>query len=222
MASRLTGRREVLVPRIDRPRAARGDPHLLRPPRLARQIEVELVDHDPATGRRRPGRSRAKLSGATAAVYFENPSFLGGDRGRRRRDRCARARRTAPRRSSGVDPISLGVLAPPARLRRRHRRRHDPAARRAHELRRRRRAASSPPATRSATRASTRRSMLSICDTIVAGRARVRHRALRPDVVRHARGGQRLDGQLGLPVGDRERRRTCRCSGRTASPSSAS
>ena len=37
-------------------------------------------------------------------------------------------------------------------------------------------------------------------------RARVRHRPLRADVVRQPRGGQRLDGELGLPLGDRQRR----------------
>ena len=38
------------------------------------------------------------------------------------------------------------------------------------------------------------------------GRARLRDRPLRADVVRQPRGGQRLDGQLRLPLGGRERR----------------
>ena len=55
----------------------------------------------------------AKLTTDTAAVYFENPSFLGG-----LETRGAEISRLAHERGAlcvvGVDPISLGVLAPPS------------------------------------------------------------------------------------------------------------
>ena len=101
MASRITGRREVLVPGVARSRAPRRDPHLLR---AARDGEP----HRRRARRPRPGdracstspTSSASSPTGTAAVYFENPSYLGADRGRGGRDRPARARRAAPRRSS--------------------------------------------------------------------------------------------------------------------------
>ena len=69
---------------------------------------------DPATGRSTWPTSSASSPTGTAAVYFESPSYLGVIEADGRRDRRARPRRTARELIVGVDPISLGVLAPPA------------------------------------------------------------------------------------------------------------
>ncbi|WNV85638.1 aminomethyl-transferring glycine dehydrogenase subunit GcvPA [Umezawaea sp. Da 62-37] len=113
MAARLTGRREVLVPdTIDPERLAvirtscgtreLGDP-----------ITVVTVPHDPATGRVDVPALTAAISGATAAVYLETPTYLGvveADAA----DIAALARRNGAETIVGVDPISLGVLLPPS------------------------------------------------------------------------------------------------------------
>ena len=137
------------------------------PPELAGHIEVELVGARPprpaastsTTCARSSRRGRRPCSSTT-------PRSSASSSRARRRSRRSRARAGAET-IVGVDPISLGIVAPPVRVRRRHRRR----------LRRSRsactcpaaaaRAGSSRPATRSATRASTRRS-----SSASAGRSR--------------------------------------------------
>ena len=54
---------------------------------------------------------RAKLSADTAAVYFENPGYLG--QFEPRAEICAAARDAGAVSVAGVDPISLGIVAPP-------------------------------------------------------------------------------------------------------------
>jgi len=108
MAERITGRPEVLVAGT------------MSPPRLAvlnnycRQVmEVKTVDFHRETGLMDLDDLRAKLSGDVAAVFFENPSYLGfietqGE---------AIAKMVHANGSIlivGADPISLGVLKPPA------------------------------------------------------------------------------------------------------------
>src|SRR5581483_3299719 len=90
------------------------------------------------------------------------------------------------------------------RLWRRHRRRLDPAARGAHELRRRRRGVHRL-ARRGALRARVPHAQPLDLRHRRPGRARLRDRALPPDLLRLARGGKRLDGELDVPVGGRRR-----------------
>ena len=75
-------------------------------------IDVTLVDYDPATGRLDLADLERKLSERTAAVYVENPSYLGTIEAE-----AAEIARLAHEAGAelivGVDPISLGVLAPP-------------------------------------------------------------------------------------------------------------
>ena len=118
----------------------------------------------PSTSTRRPAGStsttcKRKLARDDGRRLLREPRLSRRDRGRGASEIAQLAREAGAETIVGVDPISLGVLAPPGQLRRRHRGRLDAAARRSHELRRRRRAASSPRATRSATRANTRRCM---------------------------------------------------------------
>ena len=143
---------------------------------------------------------------------------LGPDRGRAlrqpvvsRRHRAARRRdrgaRPQPRRRDDRRRRPALARHPRAavRVRRGHRRRQHPAARRAHVLRRRRRRLHRDPR-RAALRARVPDAAAQHLRDDRPGRARVRDRALRADLVRQPRGGQRLDGQLGLPLGGRERR----------------
>jgi glycine dehydrogenase subunit 1 len=108
MASRITGRHEVLLPRTV------GSDKLSRIKDYNKpDIEIKLVGYDPETGQLDLDDLRAQISAKTAAVYFENPSYLGfietkGDEiSRIAHDRGAIC-------VVGADPISLGVLTPPA------------------------------------------------------------------------------------------------------------
>ena len=134
-------RSEVLVPANLDPERARGHPHLLRAAgdgRATSTIVEVAIDARPAALDLDRSASASSATN-TAAVYFETPDYLGvietDAPSRSRSSRTSAGAETIV----GVDPISLGVLAPPGQLRRRHRGRLDPAARRAHELRRRRR-----------------------------------------------------------------------------------
>jgi glycine dehydrogenase subunit 1 len=112
MASRMTGRREALVPRSLDPERLAVIRTYCEPRETASHLDVTLVDFDPATGRIDLDDVAAKLSDQTAAVYFETPSYLGTIEAD-----AAELTRLAHEHGAeaivGVDPISLGVLAPP-------------------------------------------------------------------------------------------------------------
>ena len=112
MAARLNGRAEVLV-------AGSLDPERLgvirtycEPRETRSHLDVTLVDFDPGTGRLDLADLRGKVSERTAAVYVENPSYLGTIEAE-----AAEIVRVAHEAGAeaivGVDPISLGVLAAP-------------------------------------------------------------------------------------------------------------
>ena len=113
MASRLTGRQKVLVPRrLDPERRAVID-NYCEPEAMPTHIEVVEIEPDPATGTLSLTDLAAKLDDRTAAVYFENPGYLG------QIEAAASAIADAAREAGaetivGVDPISLGLLAPPS------------------------------------------------------------------------------------------------------------
>lgn len=108
MAARVKSRNEILVPRI------------ISPERLATLkvyaepagISVKNVDYDAGSGEISLQDLRNKLSDKTAAVYVENPSYLGfietqtDDIGQQARSHGALF-------IVGVDPTSLGLLKPP-------------------------------------------------------------------------------------------------------------
>ena len=112
MASRLTGRREVLVPRSMDPERLAVVRNYCGRVELAEHLDLVLVEHDPATGRLDLGDLRAKLSPRTAAVYLETPTYLGVVE-IEVAEIAALARAQGAETVVGVDPISLGVLAPP-------------------------------------------------------------------------------------------------------------
>ncbi|GAB4538835.1 MAG: hypothetical protein Kow0063_27090 [Anaerolineae bacterium] len=108
MATRITGRRQVLLPRIIRADKLSKIRDYCKP-----DIEVRLVDNDAASGNLDLDALKAEISHQTAAVYFENPACLGFIE--TRGDEIARiAHEYGALCVVDADPISLGVLTPPA------------------------------------------------------------------------------------------------------------
>ena len=108
MACRITGRRGVLVPETmsaDRRSQLRG---FTKP-----FATIETVARDPANGCIDLADLRTRVSGETAAVVIESPGYLGLiETGAA--EIAAIAHDAGAMLIAGVDPISLGVLAPPA------------------------------------------------------------------------------------------------------------
>jgi glycine dehydrogenase subunit 1 len=112
MAARLTGRDQVLVPRAISPERLGVIRTYCGAPELPRHVEVVLVGYDPATGALDVDDLRTKLTPRTAAVLLENPGFLGAFE-RNAADIAALAREAGAETIVAVDPLSLGVVAPP-------------------------------------------------------------------------------------------------------------
>jgi glycine dehydrogenase subunit 1 len=108
MASRLAGRRQALLcGSLGRAKLSKIRDY------CHRAMDVELLPYDPATGQMDLDVLRAAISYETAAVYFENPSYLGliETQG----DEIARlAHEHGAICIVAANPLSLGVLAPPA------------------------------------------------------------------------------------------------------------
>jgi glycine dehydrogenase subunit 1 len=113
MASRLNGRHEVLVPRLIDPERLSVIRNYCEPVEMARHIDVVQVAHDKRAGGLDLRDLKAKISAKTAAVYIESPGYLGMIEGQGAE--IARiARSHGAETIVGADPISLGVLQPPA------------------------------------------------------------------------------------------------------------
>lgn len=113
MAARLTGRAEVLVPRSMDPERLAVIRSYCEPREMPSHIAVREIAYDKTTGQIDLADLRANLSVRTAAVYFESPGYLGTVEAQGAEiARLARAQ--GAETIVGVDPISLGVLAPPA------------------------------------------------------------------------------------------------------------
>ena len=108
MAARITGRRQVLIAGTTSPGKLSKIRDYCKP-----NVEIKLVDYEPETGQMDLDTLEAGISRETAAVYFENPSYLG-------------LIETQGEKIAGLahdhgticvvdaDPMSLGVLTPPA------------------------------------------------------------------------------------------------------------
>ncbi len=108
MASRMTGRNEVVIPRQLNPEIKLVLKNYLKP-----HISVKEVAFDPATGLVDLAALRASVTSKTAAVLIENPSYLGVLESEAEEiGKIARERRAEF--IVYADPISLGVLAPPS------------------------------------------------------------------------------------------------------------
>ena len=112
MAARMTGRNEVLVPRTISPERLAVLKSFCGPNDIGGHIAVREIDFDEQSGLLDLDDLRGAISNKTAAIYFENPSYLGfiesqGEEiSRIAHDHGAEC-------VVGVDPISLGVLAAP-------------------------------------------------------------------------------------------------------------
>jgi glycine dehydrogenase subunit 1 len=107
MAARVTGRDELLVP-------ASIAPERLRLLQVYSEswLNIRLISFEAKTGQLDLAQLEAALSDRTAAVYLENPTYLGFIEGQ-----CAEIAELAHRHGAlliaYVNPISLGVLTPP-------------------------------------------------------------------------------------------------------------
>ena len=108
MATRITGRREVLIAKIISADLLSKIRDYCKP-----EIEIKLIGYDSKTGQLDLDALEAEISDKTAAVYFENPSYLGFIE--TRGDEISKiAHGHGAVCVVGADPISLGVLTPPA------------------------------------------------------------------------------------------------------------
>ena len=108
MTSRITGRDEVLLQDI-----IFKDRFLVIKNYCTPVVKIKTVKHDPETGMMDIVDLKSKISSNTAAVYFENPSYLGfiethGE------NISSIAHENGALSIVGVDPISLGVIVPPS------------------------------------------------------------------------------------------------------------
>ena len=113
MATRMTGRNEVLVPRTISPERLAVLRSFCGPTDVGGHIAVRKVGFDAGSGLLDLDDLRGAISNTTAAVYFENPSYLGFIESQG--EEIARmAHDNGAECVVGVDPLSLGVLAAPA------------------------------------------------------------------------------------------------------------
>jgi len=107
MVVRTTGRHEILVPKTTSPERL----SVIRA-YCERLAEIKPIDYDPTTGQLDLRDLRRKISSRTAAIYMENPTYLGfieteGEEiGKIAHDNGALY-------IVGVEPLSLGLLTPP-------------------------------------------------------------------------------------------------------------
>jgi glycine dehydrogenase subunit 1 len=112
MAARLTGRTRVLIPEFIDPERRAVITNYCSPPEMQSSIEIVDIDIDPDSGLIDLADLDAKLSSEFAAVYFENPSYLGQIEAQAA-DISAMAQKHGAETIVGVDPLSLGILVPP-------------------------------------------------------------------------------------------------------------
>jgi glycine dehydrogenase subunit 1 len=108
MAVRMTKRHRILVAGTIKPQVLSKIRDYCGP-----SIAVDLLAVDPRTGQLDLARLEEDLSSETAAVYFENPSYLGALEAHGA-EVAALAHKSGSLCVIGVDPLSLGVIAPPA------------------------------------------------------------------------------------------------------------
>lgn len=113
MSNRLNGRKKVLLPKSMDPQILLIIRNYLKSVHEENALEIVLVDYDPKTGVMDLNDLKAKISEDVAAVYIENPTYLGTLE-------VNAAQIGAIAKEAGaefvvyVDPISLGVIEAPA------------------------------------------------------------------------------------------------------------
>ncbi len=112
MASRVTGRKEVLLPRTMDPQALMVVKNYMKGIREP-EIDIKMMEYDMNTGLIDINDMKSKVSSKTAAVFIENPSYLGLIE-TQAKEIGGIARENGAEFIVFADPISLGVIAPPA------------------------------------------------------------------------------------------------------------
>jgi len=112
MAARLTGRNKVLIPRFIDPERRAVIANYCEPINMPSHIEIIDLEVDSETGQLNLKDLDLKLNDQIAAVYFENPAYLGQIESQASKISAA-AKKAGAETIVGVDPISLGVLKPP-------------------------------------------------------------------------------------------------------------
>jgi len=108
MAGRITGRGQALIcGTIGKDKLSKVRDYV-RP-----HLELAMLGYQPSTGLMDLADLRARISDRTAAVYFENPSYLGFLE-TQAREIAEMAHATGALCVVSADPISLGVISPPA------------------------------------------------------------------------------------------------------------
>jgi glycine dehydrogenase subunit 1 len=113
MASRITGRSEILISQTVSPERLAVMKNFCHSEYVPAHISIKLVGYDAKTGLLDLEDLKRKISSKTAAVYFENPSYLGLTESQGE-EISKIAHDNGAECIVGVDPISLGVIAPPA------------------------------------------------------------------------------------------------------------
>lgn len=113
MASRMTARNEVLLPETISPERLAIIRTFCKSAVRKARIDVRLISYDSKTGLLDLESLENEISSKTAAVYIENPSYLGFIESQSERISKI-AHDNGAMSIVGVDPISLGVVAPPA------------------------------------------------------------------------------------------------------------
>jgi glycine dehydrogenase subunit 1 len=108
MAARITGRRQVLVSGYTGADKLSKMRDYLRP-----DLQIELIPHRIEDGSIDLEALNGMIGQETAAIYFENPSYLGAIE-TQGEQASALAHAAGALCVVSVDPISLGVLSPPA------------------------------------------------------------------------------------------------------------
>ena len=113
MAARLTGRHEVLMPRTVSPERLAVIRSFAGSPWMGGHIECRAVEYDRNTGVLDLQDLKKTISDKTAAVYIENPTYLGSIESQGLAI-TELAHEHGGLSIVGVDPISLGLLTPPS------------------------------------------------------------------------------------------------------------
>lgn len=108
MATRITNRADVLLPKTISPDRLKVIKNYCSP-----YINVSLIDYKEDTGQIDLEDLESKLSSNTAAVYFENPSYLGFLETQGQQI-SKLAKKHGAITIVGVDPSSLGIVEPPS------------------------------------------------------------------------------------------------------------
>lgn len=112
MATRITGRREILLPGTMNPQTLMVVKNYMKDV-SGPGIAIQTIDFDKHTGKLDLDDMRSKISSKTAALFIENPAYLGSiDPGAEEAGEIARE--NGAEFIVSTDPIALGVLAPPA------------------------------------------------------------------------------------------------------------